>query len=90
MKSHGDGSVVVEREGANCMHDWLQRAQNYYRDQFILERKWYNHLLSQAYLADPFKITDNYTHKWSKKQEISYWALIVLHSLLSVKGVFKL
>lgn len=88
MKSHGDGSAVVEREGANCMHDWLQRAQYYYRDQFILERKWYNHLLSQVYLADSFKIIDTYTHKWPKKQKIGYWALILLHGLLSVKGDF--
>lgn len=87
MKSHGDGSVVVE-EGANCMHDWLQKAQNYYRDQFAFrERKWYNHLLSQAYLADPFKITDNYTHKWSKSKKLAI-ELWLLHSLLSVKGDF--
>lgn len=66
----------------------FKELKNYYRDQFIPERKWYNHLLSQAYLADPFKITVTTILTNDQKQEISYWALIVLHSLLSVKGDF--
>lgn len=42
---HRDGSGVDE--GANCMHALLQWAQYYYRYQFILERNWHKHLLSQ-------------------------------------------
>lgn len=56
-----DGSEVGE--GANCMHALLQWAQYYYRSQFILERNWYSHLLSQVYLTDPLNVTDTYIYK---------------------------
>lgn len=65
LKCHRDGCGVGEE--ANCMHVFLQWAQYYYRYQFILERNWYSHILSQMDLTDPWKITDTYTYKWPKK-----------------------